>query len=480
MGRQEECCEALKRKENPGLKKTLFCPESIAIVGASIDLSRVNGRPLKYLLAHGYKGNIFPVNPNHEEIEGLRCYPDLSAIPEHVDVALILVAAKYVLNVIKQCAKKGVKGVVIFASGFAEMGTEGKRRQEEISDFAKGNGISVVGPNSAGFVNFHENIACSFSAALESSTLLKGSVGFVTQSGAFGGCLVDRGLDMGIGFSYFVSTGNEAGLDVLDCAEFMLHDSNTDVVAGFIEGFEDGVRFVDVADLAIKKKKPLIFYKVGRSKVSENVTMSHTGKLTGSDVFYDAAFKQNGVIRVDDPHDILEVASLFTKCKLPEGERIGIVSTTGGGAGVVVDECAQVGLMAAPFQEETKRELAKKLPGFIVPGNPVDVTSYAINNPNVFRDILSLLVNDKGLDLIIVIISMASSSIAERLGRDLLAVHEYSEKPVITVWLAGELSDPGIEIIKGAIPVFRRVDTCVKSIRTFLDYGRFLMDHCNL
>lgn len=238
----------------------LLNPESVAIIGVSKSSSRIGGRLFKYLSKHGYKGSLSLVNPKYKELKGVKCYPRISDIPIPIDCALIAVPEKNVISVLSECADSNVRAAVVFSSGFAEMGSYGKKKQRKIKELAKTKNLRICGPNCIGLINFNNHVALSFSQFLEIDTLIPGNIGFISQSGALGGSLVNRAQDKNIGLSYFISSGNEADLGVSDFIEYLvLHDEKTKVIAALIEGFKDGSKFVEAAELALKHRKPISF-----------------------------------------------------------------------------------------------------------------------------------------------------------------------------------------------------------------------------
>src|SRR3990170_9107411 len=259
-----------------GAIECLVRPRSIAIVGASDDFTKIGGRPIKYLLKHGYRGKIIPINPKYTEIAGFPCYPRVADVPGDVDQAMLIVANRLVFDVLEECAAKGVKAATIFSAGFAEAGEEGKMAQMRLRDFARERGVRLCGPNCIGVVNVNDGIFASFSLVGEKASLLPGKIGLISQSGSLAGSLVAGAQDRGIGFSYFVSSGNEADLEASDFVRYMIKDPAISVVAALIEGFRDGAKFKEVAEEALAAKKPLVVLKLGRYAKGRAAAASHT------------------------------------------------------------------------------------------------------------------------------------------------------------------------------------------------------------
>jgi acetyltransferase len=371
----------------------LLDPESVAIIGVSENPSRIGGRLFKYLTKHGYKGHLALVNPKYQELNGVACYPSVSDIPVQIDCALIAVAEKYVLSVLSECADSHVGSAVIFSSGFAEMGRSGKEAQNKIKELARTKNLRVCGPNCIGLINFNSHTALSFSQLLEIDTLIPGNIGFISQSGALGGSLVNRAQDKNIGLSYFISSGNEADLEVSDYIKYLvLHDQNTKVIAAVIEGFKDGAKFIEAAELALAHQKPLIILKIGETEVGQKAAASHTGSMTGSDAVIDAVFSQKGVIRVHNYDELFQTASLFSKGRIPQGGKVGILTSTGGGGIIMADYYTKLGLTVPEPSLETQDLASKEIAAFGKVANPFDLTGQIFSDPDMFKRCMKLFV----------------------------------------------------------------------------------------
>jgi acetyltransferase len=270
----------------------------VAIIGASEDPVKLSSLPLKYMLDRKYPGKLFPVNPKRDTIMGLKAYPNVTAIPEDVDAVVVIVGAELVPSALRECAEKGVKAAAILAAGFAEIGGEGKKRQDEVEAIARESGMLILGPNTNGLLNLYENAGLGFSYAHE--VAVPGRLALISQSGALISAIVPRAVQRGVGFSYFIGVGNQADLEIADYAAYILDDPNTDVIALYVEGFKTPEKFLAVADMALQKKKPLMVLKIGRSELSAKVAMGHSASLAGSAQVFDALCKQRGIIQVDD------------------------------------------------------------------------------------------------------------------------------------------------------------------------------------
>lgn len=451
----------------------LLAPKSIAVVGASDDFGRIGGMLIKYLLKFGYRGKIYPVNPKYEEIAGIQCYPNVRNLPEKADTALIAVAAKLVPESLRECAERGIKTAIVYSAGFAETGGEGRRKQEELREIIRQGEMKVCGPNCIGIVNFTEDIAMSFSGFLEADRLVSGNVGFVSESGALGGSIVNRAQDRNIGFSYFISTGNEADLDLTDFMAFLVDDANTQVIMAYVEGIRDIAKFARVAKRALELGKPIVLLKVGETEGGKRVAATHTGSLTGSDAVYSAAFEQYGVIRVEDYDDLIETAMLFSKSKLPKGNRMGILTGTGGGAIILADKIVKHGLSLPPLSQFTQEQLSQKVESFATVGNPMDLTGQLYSQPETFKNVIQLFAQDENIDIVTVAISMVPGERAKARATYIIDAAKAVDKPFVSWWAAGELSEPAFKLLdESEVTLFKSPERCIKAVKSAVTYSQ--------
>jgi len=451
--------------------RCILSPKSIAIVGASSDFSKFTGRTVKYLLKHGYKGRFFPVNPKREEIAGHRCYPSVSDLPVPVDTAFIQIPARFVSSVLEECIRKQVKSIIIHSAGMGEESLEGRKRQETLKAMARDAGIRVVGPNCAGIANMVEKTILSPIVCYELDTLTRGRIGLISQSGGLTGAYVARAEARGIGFSHVISTGNEMDLEACDYIEYLLHDPHTDVVAVFLEALRNGERFLGVAEAALDKGKPIIVLKVGRTRIGAKAAASHTGALTGSDAVYDAVFRQKGVVRVETLEDLFEVSSLFCKVTPPKGNRVGVVTTTGGGATIMVEAGAQAGLTFPEPSASAIEAASKFLPGFAAKSNPMDVTMAGAGGG--YKQGLDVMLNDSTFDMVVGVVG-TSSQFAPELGvKPIVEIREHARKPLVAF-----CNPNAVEALrlfeKNGIPSFRTPEACGRALGYLVDYGKYL------
>jgi acyl-CoA synthetase (NDP forming) len=454
----------------------LFRPRSIAVIGASDDVMKPSGLPLKYAIDHGYKGKLFPVNPNRETVQGLKAYASIADIPEDVDACVIVIPAVAVPKAVKQCADKGVKAAIIGVSGFAELSEEGKKKQDEIEEIAKKSGIKICGPNTNGLLNVHEGISLGYSYAQE--VVIPGTLGYVSQSGALLSATVPRFTQRGVGLSYFVGAGNQVDLEVFDYVRYLIDDPNTDAIAIYLEGFKDPQKFLNVAELALEEEKPIVMLKVGRSDLAARAAKSHTGSLVGSDAVVDAVCKQKGIARVDDFNELIAVSSVFLKCKPPKGNRIGIISSSGGAIGMVADRAIGLDLHFTDVCAKTKEEATKALPWYGEFRSPFDIASAgsrATQEIELAKAAVNYVLNDEGVDILLAIITPMDRRGTQNYLQAIVEASKTSEKPIILFSPMASLREEEEKIFaEGNIPMLIDSAECVKALDALIKFGQTL------
>src|SRR5262245_53957976 len=294
-----------------------FNPHAIAIIGASQDFITISGQPLKHPQSHHYKGRLYPVNPRYQEVGGVKCYPALADVPETPDLALILVNAARVPDVLRQCGAKGVPYVIIFTSGFSEIGGKGISLQQELVAIAAEHNIGIVGPNCQGMMSIAHKVFAGFGSVFNAD-YDPGAVSMVSQSGGFGFSVLNlSSKEGGLPFRQMVTTGNEIGISTLDFIDYFIRDPQTEIITGYIEGLKDAGRLVEVGDRALAAGKPIFMWKVGNTEQAQLAARSHTANLGGAMALYKAAFRQTGIIQVEDIQDVVDYARAFGFGKLP-------------------------------------------------------------------------------------------------------------------------------------------------------------------
>ncbi len=376
----------------------LFHPKRIAIVGATprpgfaFNIHRL-------LLNNGYEGEVFGVTPRHQEVLGCPCYPTLDAIPGSVDLAMVVVPSNLVLDVLGQAERAQVGAVNIITSGFGEQSDdEAHRRQEQIRDFARRTGIRVVGPNCLGIISTPAKMVAKSGAY---TNVRRGPIGIVFQSGLLAYSAVIPPLDREFGYTYVVTTGNEADLDATDFMRYCVEDDETEVVGCFIEQFRDPQKLLRVAEMAAERRKPLVVLKVGRSDAGKRAAQAHTGSLVGSDAIADAIMRQYGIVRVYNLDEMIETLAVFHAKRLPNGPGVGTIFVSGGACGLVADLSQDLGVSLPQLAPETVAKLAPVIPEYGTVGNPLDTTGQAATQPEIMEGSLVSMAEDPNIHTVI-------------------------------------------------------------------------------
>jgi acyl-CoA synthetase (NDP forming) len=454
----------------------LLHPKSVAVLGASQDTTKLVGKPIAFLLQHKYGGKIYPVNPKYKEVAGLTCYPSLAQVPGEIDAVVIGLPAESVLDAVKECAERKVHSVIVFASGFAEIGGKGMEMETELRDLARRSGLILCGPNCQGVVNLHEGATLSFTPALERKQLLPGKIAFVTQSGAMGGSLFSNAMQMGIGFSYWISSGNETALESADYIQYLVEDPKTSVILNYSEGFRDETKFIRAAEAARGAGKPIVALRVGRTPMGKKAAQAHTGAVCGPDPEVEALFQRLGIIRVQDGDELLEIGNVLAQGRYPRGRSVGILSTSGGAGGLMADQCEMGGLEVPELQGSTREEYVQMLPYFGSALNPVDTTAmfsqFLAKDQDYFKKLLRPMVREKSIHSIILMITMSTGERAKKMARDIVEVYRETDKPMVISWIAGNLAEEGYQIIRAAgMPLFMNTRKSVQALRTLVQYA---------
>jgi acyl-CoA synthetase (NDP forming) len=381
----------------------LMLPRSIAIIGASQDATKIGGRPVDLLRRYGYAGKIYPVNPKAALVQGLQAYPSVDALPEAPDLAIIAVDAEKTPEAVEQCAARGVRSVVVFSSGFAELGEKGRAMQDRLQTAARRTGMRLLGPNCLGAVSIPERAIATFSIVIEHSMPAAGSLGIVSQSGNLGSYTMRMASDRGAGISRFMTTGNECDIDIADGIAWLARDPATKVVLCCFEACRDAGRLIAALTEARDAGKPVIALKVGTSEAGQAAAASHTGAMAGSDAVFDALLARYGAIRVRSIEELIDLghaASILLPDRLPKGPRLGIVTASGGFGVLLADAAQAVGLSLPELSEATQRTILDLVP-FASARNPVDATAQMSSRPDMLQKILSAVVADDRCDAVV-------------------------------------------------------------------------------
>jgi len=444
---------------DPGLPaQALFEPRSVAVVGVPRS-ERPGQLFLRALLDPGYGGRIYPVNPNAQEILGLRCYPSVTSLPEAVDLAIITVSTDLAASVVGECAEKGVKAAIVFTAGFSELGTEeGRRRGAELLAAVRGGQLRLVGPNCMGIY-----VPKSGLGSFPGMPSQQGPIAFVSQSGSLCNRLVWSGSGRGLAFSKVVSVGNQADLETSDFLEHLAEDPETEIIAAYIEGAKDGRRLWRALTLA-GRHKHLVVLKVGRTGSGARAANSHTGALAGETRVWSGMLRQAGALQVRDMEEMLDLLVALRTLGRPTGSRMAIVTGPGGPAVSAADACEEAGLELAEFAEETRRRLR----GVVAPAgtsvrNPVDIGLVLGGAAAMYRRVLEATLDDPGVDAVVVIGSSVPGEASQEHIEAMGALVRAAAKPILHV--AFGQGDPEVDRALAAegIPSFASAERALQT-----------------
>jgi acetyl coenzyme A synthetase (ADP forming)-like protein len=448
--------------------ESFFNPKSVAIVGASRQKSKVGYEILANMMGAGYKGEIYPVNPQADTIEGLKCYPDLESIKKVPELVIIVVPAKIVPAIMQQCAKVGTRAVIIITAGFKEVGKEGRELEEQISQTARQAGIRVIGPNCLGVIVPANKLNASFGGDLPAA----GSIAYLSQSGALLAAIFDIANASGIGFSKLISIGNKADVGELDVIKDLSSDKDTKVIAGYLENITDGNAFVSQAE-QISHIKPILLIKSGGTQAGAKAASSHTGSLAGSEMAYESAFERAGIIRCDSIKQQFDYAQAFANQPLPAGPRVAVITNAGGPGIMAADSIEQRGLTFAKLNDETVRTLESELPPAANLYNPIDVLGDALADRYEFA--LNVVLDDPNVDIVLVLLTPQAMTEAAATAEVIVNISRQKPlKPILTCFLGAKKVAEGVRILReGKIPQYDATDSAVAAIKGMVNYVRW-------
>jgi len=440
---------------------SFFSPASIAIIGASRDLEKIPGRLLSMLRKNNYPGLIYPINPNYGDIDGLKCYPSIADVGQPIDLAIVIIPARAVLGALEQCASAGVKNAVIISSGFAEEGGDSAGMQDAIVALAERTSMRISGPNAEGFYSEAQHVAATFSPTVDVkpgvADLVATSrrIAIVAQSGGIGFAIKHRAKALGIAISYCVSAGNEADLGAGEFLEYMVQDASTDVVLLFIEGIRDVDKFLAAAQRAAEIGKPVIVTKVGRSGAGERAAASHTASMAGWSAAYDAVFAKYGFIISNDLDEAVAIAAVLTTSPLPKGDRVAVLTVSGGAGIWGADTVSMQGLQVPELSAAIQVEIRTLLPSYGAARNPIDVTAQGVHSGGLQRSIDLLDTSDE-VDMLLVVLSLSSETRMPFKKDELKPVISAQNKPIVfysytlpSTFARAALAEMGVVVLSG-------------------------------
>ncbi len=440
----------------------MFHARSIAVIGASTTTTKPSGQPLLHLKNMGFDGQVFPVNPRYERVLDWLCYPDVASLPQVPDVALIAVAADQVVHHLTACGRKGITHVILITSGFSEMGASGEAAQAELVAVAREYGITLIGPNCQGMISVGKGFSLGFGAPY-GFTYLKGPISMTSQSGAWGNTVMMLANAQGLGFQNYQSTGNEAATTSLDLVDWYLDDPHTGMVVSYVEGFKDAHRVVEIGRKALAVGKPYLLWKVGSSEAGARAAASHTANLGGAMALYRAAFRQSGIIEVADVNELADRARALLAPRKPKGNRVAVVTLSGGAGVLMADHCAPAGLDLPELSASTLARLKEILPPYAGLNNPIDLTGNIAAKQENMIESLRLVVNDPKVDMMGVCLAAVSGPVGIQLAQWVAEVARTTDKPILVAWVANEATtQEGYDALAEAqVP---RYDTPVRCV----------------
>ncbi len=438
----------------------LFSPEKIAVVGASREEGKT-GHEVFENLHHGFEGEVVPVNPNAETVEGEEA---LDEVPEGTDLAVVVVPSKIVPDVLRDAGEKGVDAAIVISAGFSETGNG--ELEDEVRGIAEHENIALLGPNVLGMINTENSMNASFASKMPG----EGSISFMSQSGAFCTAILDYAKAEHIGFRHFVSLGNKAMLNEVDLLEYW-KDDDTDTIIGYTEGIDNGREFLETAR-EVSKEKPIVMVKSGRSDEGGKAASSHTGSIAGSYEAYNAAFRQAGIIEAESNRELLDYGRALAYQPLPDGENVAVVTNAGGPGVITTDEIAEHGLELAEFSDITREELESSMPAEAAPENPMDVIGDAGHDR--YRDALDAVMKDENVDAVVVILTPQANTEIEKTARTVVKASEKYDKPVMASFMGEQDVSKGLDILeKGEVPDFQDPVDAVKALEAMNEYREY-------
>ncbi|HBI33522.1 MAG TPA: hypothetical protein DEA43_04965 [Candidatus Moranbacteria bacterium] len=443
----------------------LFAPKSIAIVGASNKKGKIGTVLVDNITKLGYKGEVFFVNPSYKLLKLKRCYKDLSSINKNVDVAIVAVPAKFVVDVVAQSCGK-VKNFVVISAGFSETGEEGIDREKELSKLAKQHNLNILGPNCLGFISPKLKLNASFAGGMP----MAGNIAFVSQSGALAVALMDRAAQEHIGFSQIVSVGNKMQLDESEMLEYLAKDKETKVIGMYLEGIKDGQKFIQVAK-KVSKIKPIVILKAGKTEKAQKAISSHTGALAGSDEIIDVAFEKAGVIRANDLEEFFDLLTLISFVDAPKNEKVAVLTNAGGAGVLVTDAFKGKDIVLTDFSKKIKDQMQSFLPEEASVENPVDLLGDA--GEDRYQSIFDIL-NKQKLGAIIPVLTPQQQTPVEKIANSIIKNRKENQVAMLTVFIGGGRIKKSVdELKKNYIPNFSNPDGAISALNKYYKWSLF-------
>ncbi len=456
---------AIAQQATGTMLEHFFTPKSVAVIGASTEPGKVGHDILRNLIEAQFQGSIYPVNPKADAILGIKAYPSISEVPDGVDLAVIVIPAKFIPDVMERCGEKGIDSVVIISAGFKETGAEGKALEEQMMAIARRHGIRVIGPNCLGIISSNVGLNASFAPV----TPKNGHLGLLSQSGALATAVLDWATLAGIGFNKFFTFGNQADVNSIDLLRAWKDDPDIRAIVAYIEAISDGQTFMRVAE-EVARVKPVIIVKSGTTAAGAKAAASHTGSLAGSDRAYDAAFQQCGVLRARTVQELFDYAIAFANQPLPQGKRVVVVTNAGGPGILCTDAIEKMGLELAPISDELVEKLKTRMSPSSNFHNPVDVLGDA--KADMYEFALSTLLEDPNIDGIFNIVTPQTSTEIPETAMVVAKMEEGTEKPILGVFMGGTLMQAGVNLLMSHdVPNYPFPERAVAAFKAMADYA---------
>jgi len=451
-----------------GIRKlnSIFKPKRIALIGVPADPNSVGGLTLRNLVGGGFRGVVYPVNPKHEAVLGISCFPSVKSLPKTPDLAVITTNASAVPGIVEECGEAGIKGIIIMSAGFKEIGAEGKELENKVKHIVKKYQMRVIGPNCLGIIVPGQNLNISFANNMPQ----KGSVAFISQSGALCTAVLDWAMEENIGFSYFVSIGNTMDVGFGDLIDYFGQDANTKSIVLYVESISFAQEFVTAAR-AFARKKPIIVYKAGRFPESAQAAASHTGAMASEDAIYDALFRRAGVARVYNIGNIFDFTDFIGKKRIPKGPNLAIVTNAGGPGVMATDSLIVRGGHLCRLNEDTMNKLNQALPSFWSHNNPVDVLGDAL--PERVAKATEIVMNDSGVDAVLVILTPQAMTKPTETAKAIIELAESTSKPILATWLGGKSMRESMNLFSSSgIAAYGTPEQAIRAFMTLVDYSK--------
>lgn len=445
---------------------SLFEPESVAVIGASTNTEKIGHKILKNIIEAGYKGKIYPVNPRGGKILGLKTYTSILDIPGELETVVIVIPARFVPSVIEECVKKGVKGAIIISSGFRDVGLEGANLERKVIDIAKRGGLRIIGPNCQGLSNPMNGFCATWPIIKE-----VGNVAVISQSGTMALEVPTFLAGNNLGYSKSVSLGNKADVDEADLISWLAEDDSTQVISIFTEGMGDGRKLMKAVKKA-SNQKPVLILKGGKSEEGKRAVFAHTGSLAGDNNVFEAAMKQSGGLCLDGLEELCSVSKAFSSLPIPKGNKLLVISSSGGAGILSADSCEGVGLVLSSLSEHTLEKLRNGLPEYCIIGNPLDLTGNALSNPEMYGLALEIVLEDSSVDMILVIFGDPIPNSFNLLEKQVEKAKKLGVPIAVNYLGAANVQEKEIKNLqKNGVPVFPTPNRAIKALSYMYRYG---------